>query len=444
MGARRRNPRPPRQSRRGFLKMAALAALAAPALGAEGQPQPAADLAPLDLPLPPDGSPDEAYWEQVRGQLLLEPGLTYMNNGSLGPMPRPVLEASARMASSLAGDPIDYHRNDDREATRRGLAAFVGVEPDTIALARSTTEGMNILAQGLDWRAGDEVVLCTHEHPGGTGAYRSLEARRGVRLRWVTIPTPAPDAASIVAAYEAALTERTRLLVVSHISFVTGLVMPVRALADLAHGRGLLISVDGAHPLGMLQLDLPALGCDHYAASGQKWLLGGTGTGLCYIHPELQPRVWPLMGHADAAQETAETRGARKYELSGQHNVPAVAGLGAAVALQGRIGPGPIEQRVRALGDRLRTGLAEIPGVRLWTPTESSLCAGLTSFSLGSIANTRLAQAIRSLAGIYCLPMPAGGLDAVRVSTHFYNTPPEVDRLLEAVREIADNELDYA
>ncbi len=257
------------------------------------------------------------------------------------------------------------------------------------------------------------------------------------------LPAFPTDAGSIVAAYEQAIGPKTRLLVVSHIVFVTGLLTPVRELAELAHRRALLVSVDGAHPLGMLPLRLHDLGCDHYAASGQKWLLAGPGTGVCYINRDVQDRIWPLMGYYEPEHSGPEQRGARRYELTGQKNLASVAGLGAAVSFQQAIGIQRIEKRVRYLATRLRLGLEDIDGVKVWTPSASGLSAGLTSFSVGSIPMNNLARVIRERAGIYLIPMPVGGLNAVRVSTHFYNGTQQVDRLLEVVRHVAENELDY-
>ena len=429
-------------SRRDFLALSgsvALLALNKPS-GASTERAPAA--ASVAIPSA-DAMPDDPFWEQVRSQFLIDPDLAYMNNGSLGPMPLTVVEANDHSARYLAANPIDYHLEAEREEVRTRLAAFVGAGADEIAITRSTTEGMNIFAHGIDWNPGDEVLMCTHEHPGGYGAYKTLEARRGIRIKWINLPTPPQDREEILDSYRQAMSPRTRLVVVSHITFVTGLVMPVRELAELAHSRGALLSVDGAHPLGMLSLDLKGLDCDHYAASGQKWLLGGTGTGLCFIRRDLQEKIWPLLGFADMSQHASGRLGARKYEMSGQQNLPSVSGLGTAIRLHERIGKARIEARVRALSEQLREGLAAIPEVRLWTSTDHRFAAGLTSFTVGQVPMHNVARAVRERAGIYVLPMPAGGLNAVRVSTHFYNTPADVERLLSAVRHIAENEFDF-
>jgi hypothetical protein len=203
-------------------------------------------------PSPPPKPEAEADWEAIRREFVMPDEPAYMNNGSLGPMPRSVLAARQRVALTLAHDPTDPDQLEARESLRHSLAAFVGAAPEEVALLRSTTEGMNTFAHGIDWRSGDEVIMCTHEHPGGYGAYKALEARRGIRIRWVDIPSPPKDMEQILDLYRAAIGPRSRLIMASHITFVTGLLMPVRSLAETAHRKGLLISLDGAHPLGML------------------------------------------------------------------------------------------------------------------------------------------------------------------------------------------------
>jgi selenocysteine lyase/cysteine desulfurase len=228
----------------------------------------------------------------------------------------------------------------------------------------------------------------------------------------------------VVKIYERAITPRTKVIMVSHMPYVTGQIFPVKELADLAHAHNILISVDGAHPLGMLDLNLTALGVDHYAAAGQKWLLAGSGTGMLYVKRSLQERIWPLMGYVDAKAWTAPdstSKGARKYELGGQRNAPSFIAMGAAIDFQEAIGKGNVEARVRQLGTKLRKGLAEIPGVKLWTSNEPRFAAGLT-------ANR-----------VWIRTMATGNLNAVRASTHVYNMPDEVEKLLDAVSYVAKN-----
>lgn len=437
------NPRSGTISRRGFLGGSLLATVGglSPRLLEAADTKPTGPVSLSNLKLL--GAPDEAYWSKVRTQFNLLDRMIFMNNGTLGPAPQVVLDTRARVEREVAEDPTNGYREEDREAVRAEVAKFVGATADEIALPRSTSEGMNLFAHGLDWRPGDEVLMCRHEHGGGIGPYRTLGERAGVQIQWIDIPSPPESVDQIVGLYEKAVTSRTRVILVSHITYVTGLVMPIRELSELARRKGLLLSVDGAHPVGMMEVNFTELGCDHYAAAGQKWLLAGTGTGICYVKKDVQDRIWPLMGWVDRKAEKPNERGARKYELTGQKHVPSVLGMAAALELQNTIGKAHIEARGRALGGRLRAGLKEIPGVKLWTSTDPRLSAALSSFSIGEVPMENVQRALMEQYGVYIRTMTTGNLNACRVSTHLYNMPDEVDRLLEGVRYIARHSQNY-
>jgi selenocysteine lyase/cysteine desulfurase len=372
--------------------------------------------------------------------------LTYLNNGTLGPVPKVVQEENERVAREIAADPTNGYRNEELHEKRQLLAAFVGSDPEEIAYTRSTTEGMNIFAHGIDWREGDEVLMCNHEHDGGVEPYLMLEKRRGIRIRRVDLPSPPESPDQVVSLFEKAITPRTRAIMLSHITYVTGLVMPVKALSEMARRRGVLTSVDGAHPLGMMDLDLHDLACDHYAAAGQKWLLCGTGTGLSYFRRDLQDSIWPLMGAGGSVGPDGVRmfhKDARRYEDCGQRDVPSALGMLAAVRLQETIGKRNVEARVRELSTRLREGLSEIQGVKLWTSKDPELSCALTLFSVRDIPMANVKNAIMERDRIYIRDMRTGGLNAVRVSTHIYNMPEEVDRLLRSVHHVASHAADY-
>jgi selenocysteine lyase/cysteine desulfurase len=432
-------------SRRGFLGgsvAAAVGAVVSPGpFGAVPEAQ-----APAGLPsvaqalekLRPTGPLDEAYWWKVRSQFNILDGLTFMNNGTLGPVPRVVSDANERYFREIAEDPINSSRAPEVDEVRARVASFIGASAEEIALTRSTTEGMNIFAHGLDWKPGDEVVYCSHEHGGGTGPYKTLEKRLGIRMVIVDVPSPPESVDQILDIFARAITPRTRAIMVSHITYVTGLVMPVKELSELAHRRGLLISVDGAHPLGLMDLNMREIGCDHYAAAGQKWLLCGTGTGVCYVKRDVMDRIWPLMGDPGEPKE-----GAKKYESFGQRDVPSVLGMAAALDLHTVIGKQNIEARDRALSVRLREGLKDIPGVKLWTSNDPRLSAALTLFSVRDLKMEAVQKAILGRDRIFIRTMTTGALNACRAATHIYNVPEDVDRLIASVRHVSDNASKY-
>ncbi len=389
----------------------------------------------------PQESPDEAFWWEVRSQFNIQDGLTFMNTGTFGPPPRVVMEEHIKIQRELSEDPRNNYRSDELEANKAIFAEFLGARPEEIAYMRSTTEGMNNFANGIDFREGDEILMNTHEHPGGYGAYRALEHYMGIKVNEVEIPILPESVDQVVDLYENAITPRTRVIVVSHITYITGLLTPVKELSEMAHRHGLLISVDGAHPPGMIDVNLYQLGCDHYAAAGQKWLLAGTGTGLGYFSRAVQNEIHPLMG-TDGHEEDGRWvmhEDAGRYENCGQRNIPAALGLKTAVEFQRSVGIANIEARVRQLATRLREGLMEIPGVRLQTPMDPDMSAGLTHFSIEGVPMDNVRQGIMDIGRIHIRTSSRGDVSGCRASTHFYNMPDEVDELLRCVKYIAEN-----
>jgi len=423
-------------SRRGFLIGAGSAALLAAGNAAThieplvAEDSPASDIESFRL----TGKPDEGYWTRLREQFTLEPGMTFMNNGAYGPTSRFVTDARRQMDLEMARDPRDNFRTAELDEVRQRLATFINAEKDEIALTYATTDGVNIFAVGLDWKAGDEVIIGQHEHFDPVAAYDGLEQRYGIKIVRVQTPSPPQSEDEVVSVYEKAITPRTRVIFVSHVTFITGLRTPIKQLTELAHRHGALISVDSVQSTGALRIDVKATGVDHFASGGQKWMLGGTGTGFTYIRKDLQPGIWPRNGYV--ADETGRNATARRYENTGQRNIPAYVGLATAAELLSAIGTANVEERVLQLAGRLRQGLSEIPRVKLWTSTKPELAAGLTTFGVGSLEPKDIMTAMEEVK-IFGRPVNETDVKGVRVSTHIYNSPDEIDRLLEVVRKVA-------
>ncbi|MFC1659993.1 aminotransferase class V-fold PLP-dependent enzyme [Gemmatimonadota bacterium] len=436
-----------RVSRRRFLGgsiSAAVGGLAVTSIPRVVHAEPRKSAASLDDLKAPENL-DEAYWWRVRSQFNIQDGLTFMNNGTFGPPPRVVMDEHTKIQRELSADPRNNYRSDELHENKTVLGEFFGANPEEIAYMRSTTEGMNNFANGIDLKAGDEVLMNTHEHPGGYGAYRTLERHLGIKVNEIEIPIVPDSVDQVVELYENAITPKTRAIVVSHITYITGLLTPVKELSEMAHRRGLLISVDGAHPPGMIALDFHDLGCDHYAAAGQKWLLAGSGTGLGYFKQEIQDQIHPLMG-PDGHEEDGKWvmhEDAGRYENCGQRNIPAALGMKTAVEFQTMIGKANIEARVRQLATQFRQGLLEIPGVKLQTPLDPNLSAGLTHFSIEDVPMNNVRQGIMDLGRIHIRTSSRGEVTGCRASTHFYNMPDEIDELLRCVRHISEHAADY-
>lgn len=395
---------------------------------------PVTGLAPDVADLSHPAVADERYWSKVRSQFNLIDGLTFLNTGTLGVMPKVALDTQQRWAVELATDPRSSVRLNEQEQVRLQIADYAGASADTIALTRSTTEGMNLFAQGLDWRRGDEVILDRREHFLIFESYETLAERHGIKLVWIDLPLTPNSTEELLTAYRKAITPRTRLIVASHVNYGTGLRLPIAALAELAHSRSVLISVDGAQGAGAVPLDLAASGVDHYAAPGHKWVLGGAGTGFAFLRQELQDRVWPLAGYHDRRVDAESMRSARRYERNGQRHVPSVMGLGAALTLHDAICLENVHARIGELAGATHRIIGGLPGASVLTPADPTLHAGITVVRFAGQSAVELVPRILDKHGILIRPTDFAGIDAVRISTHIYNSVDEIERLAAALR----------
>ena len=380
---------------------------------------------------------DAGFWAQVRREFLIPDELAYLNSGTLGPMPKPVYYAVVDGYRALSADPgrENSRHNAARGGLREKMAAFVNADPGEIALTRNTTEGMSFIANGLDLEAGDEVLCSFHEHPGGLQPWKLKAQRRGIVVKELPFPIPTPDPADVVSRFEAAVTPRTKVISVSHVTYPTGCMLPVKELAALARPRGILTVVDGAHAIGMLALDVRDLGVDFYASSPYKWMGAPVGTGFLYLRRESQDRVWPTVastGWDDPA------RGAARYDRLSQRAGPLLMATSAALDFQNAIGRERIERRVRALAGRLRTRLGEIPRARVHTSAHPALGCGITGFALEGFDRREVVDTLWRRHHVWVRHTDFG-LNTVRVSTHHYNTEAQVDRLAEGLRDVVAN-----
>jgi len=360
---------------------------------------------------------------------LFAPELVYLQTGSLGPTPRPVMERTIAAWKELELNPSFYgygaqeHAMDDVRAT---AARFLGARTEEIVVTRCTTDGMNMVAQGLTFAAGDRVLTTDQEHPGGRHCWDYVARRFGVALDVVAIPPGENDAQAIVDRFAKAITPRTRVLSFSHLLSSTGLRMPVPELSALARARGCLAIVDGAQSVGGVGVDVKALGCHAYATSGHKWLLGPKGTGLLYLSEELGDRldiVSTAPNHAAYGDGTGVT------------SIPSVLGLGAAVEYVTTIGMDRIEAHDLALRNRLFAALQEVPTIRVVSAPAGPLASGLVTFMLPTERESRAFQEMmRTKHDVELKMVPKVWMNGIRVSTHLFNTDDDVDRLIAALK----------
>lgn len=383
-----------------------------------------------------DESPDGLYWEGIRKQFLFEDGLIMMNNGTVGPMPKPVFNTLMKYFRVQVTNPYDVYNFIPtlKEEVRMKLANFINASPEEVVISHNTTEGLNFVVNGLDMKEGDEVIVSNMEHPGSINPWKLKEKRYGIVIKQVPFGLPPKGVKEIVDAVAAAITPRTKIISVGHTVYVSGLISPIKELSQLAHEKGILIQADSAHGIGMLDLNMKELGVDFFASSPYKWLGAPTGVGLFYVRKEAQDKLWPTIvtGGWDTYKD------ARKYETHGQDADALVFALGEALDFQNAIGRKRIERRIKALAGYLKQELRKIPGVKVHTPDDPYLSGGLTAFSLDGVDLAKVIDYVREKYNLVVRTIGSkeAGTYAVRVSTPIYITYKDIDLLLEGVRDL--------
>ena len=360
-----------------------------------------------------------------------DPGLIYLNTGSLGPTPEVVLDRVLEVWRTLEANPVVNGYNAGTalaaaEAARIRAAAFLGCAADELLVTAGTTDAMNVIAGSVRLAPGEAVLTTDQEHHGGAAGWRYRARRDGVRIDRISVPPGERDGDAILARLAAAIRPETRIISVSHILFSTGLKMPVAEIAALARARGLLCVVDGAQAIGAMPVDVAALGCHAYAASGHKWLMGPKGTGLLYVSRDAAGRIEPM-----------DWELGREYvaESAGFGPQPLVAGLGAAIEAMQAIGMTEVERRILALRNHAWRALEGISDVALVSPPPGPLASGLISISLPSGVEARpLMLRLRARHSVVVRAIPAEWFNGLRLSTHLFNTEAEVDAAVEALR----------
>jgi selenocysteine lyase/cysteine desulfurase len=377
---------------------------------------------------------EDAYWAEMRRQFLIPEDEIYLNNGTVGSSPAPVLRAVFDGYTTTEkmdqADPEDYpiwgyaSWNEFRDP----LAAFVGCTRDEIALLRNATEANSYIANGIDMKPGDEVLMTDQEHPGGEHPWDLKAKRYGIVIKKVTLPRPVKDAPQVLNLFNDAITPRTRVLFFSHITTFSGVVLPAKELATLARTKGILSAVDGAHVPGMMRLNIKDLDCDMYFSSPHKWLLAPKGSGFLYVRDEVIDRLWNTI--ATEGWDDTKIR-AERFQRIGSSNVPALWGLRAAIKLANDIGMERIERRHRYLADYILDEMKK-RNAESWTSPDPALRCAIVSVNVPPIARMDLENWIWKT---HKIRIRGGDPHKLRLSTPYYLQKKDIDRFLDKFDE---------
>ena len=383
---------------------------------------------------------------RLREQIPVCQRYTYVNTGWSGPSPLSVTRAIRdRLDHEMEEGPTTpgvYESGQDiQERARAGVARLLNASPEEILLTENTTQGLNIVINGLPWQSGDEIITCNLEHSSVLVPAYYQQRRHGAVVKVLDLDADEP-AGSILAKVEAALTERTRLVFFSHVQYSCGLRMPVREIGRLARSRGALMMLDGAQTAGQVSLDVGDIGADFYSIPGQKWLLGSEGAGALYMRRELISRVEPIhvagrgaVPGRDPHRFEASTESIDKFSLSSSSAALRAGMVESLRFIIQDIGVEEIEGRNLGLAAALKSALCEMPRVRVLTPLDGAASSGLVSFVVDGVdpkdGVSQMWENHRIVARSVAYP------DCMRVSLHFFNTEDEVAQVVEAVANLS-------
>lgn len=376
-------------------------------------------------------------WSEIRKQFPLQKERTYFNNGTFGPSPLPVLDA---IKNSLLETNTSGEYGHTTEA-RKELAAFVGAKVGEISLTHNTTEGINIVCWGLPLKAGDEVVISLHEHVGNALPWLNKAKLDGIVLKPIMPGKTADETLNLI---EKAITSKTRVLALPHITCTTGQVFPLDGIASLAKKHKLFTAIDGAHGPGTIDLNLPESGIDFYSSSCHKWMLGPNGTGFLYIKEDQLDtlQAYHVGAYSDAGWDMFTTppviQGynptAHRFDYASQ-STPLYTGAAASAKFHTEIGKGNIERRIRELNSYLYDGIKDLGKFEILTPEEKASRVSMVSFKSPGKSYHEIGK-ILSDNRFRVRLVPESKLDAVRISTHIYNSFEEIDRLLKVLESV--------
>ncbi len=422
-------------SRRHFLKNSGLAAMALPFIQFDRTKD--WSLGPIENTV----LEGEEYWAQVRKQFPLKEGQTYFNNGTMGPTPGYVLDKMIHhmMYYNTEAATVDYKNGSGPEllsgyfpyvTLREKLGRIVNCDYKELSLTQNATIGMNFVGNGLDLKAGDEIINTNQEHGGGFAQWQLLAKRRGCIYKQATMPEPANDPQEIVDAIFKEVTSQTKVIAVPHMISGYGTVMPVKAICAKARARGIFTILDGAQCVGHVKVDVKDIGCDAYYSSLHKWLLAPPGSGLLYINKDVVGNIWSTL--ASYNWDNQDDHGFRLMQ-NGTGSPYLITGYDAAVDFYNTIGEERWLSRIHELGMYLRNGLKEMPHVIIHSSTNEAMAAGITTYSIKGISGPDLQKTMWEKERLQPRSI---GAELLRHSVHIYNSKEEIDKALKVVKEL--------
>ncbi len=378
---------------------------------------------------------DDAFWKSIREQYLLKPDYINLENGYYNFVPQPILEKFISHVKEVNYQGSYYMRTvqfDNKKRIAAKLAELGGCSPEEMIITRNTTESLDMIIGGQDWKAGDEAVMAEQDYGAMLDMFKQIEKRYGVVNKIISVPNHPSSDEEIVSLYEKAITPKTKLLMVGHMINITGQILPVKKICDMAHSKGVEVLVDGAHAFAHIQYKISDLNCDYYGASLHKWLSVPLGAGMLYVRKEKIAKIWPLL--ADGERDLSKIN---RLNHTGTLPVHTDLTIEDAIDYYHMIGAERKEKRMRYLQNYWTSKVRNIPRIIVNTPADEKRACGIANVGIEGIAPGDLAIRLLKEHNVFTVAIDYANVHGCRISPNLYTTTEELDHFVAALKKMA-------
>ena len=377
---------------------------------------------------------DENFWLRIRAGYRLKPDFINLENGYYCILPQQVLESQIRHLREINYQGSYYMRTvqfENKKKMADKLADLSGSPADELIITRNTTESLDLIIGGLDWKAGDEAVMAEQDYPSMLNMFKQVAARYGVVNKIVSVPNDPKTDEEIVSLYADAITDRTRLLMICHMINITGQILPVKKICDMAHSKGVEVMVDGAHAFGHFRFTIPELNCDYYGSSLHKWLSVPLGSGILWVKKDKIRKIWPLI-----ASGVTDPENILRLNQIGTHPVYTDLTVTESIDYYKMLGAERKEMRLRYLQHYWSDKVRELPHIIINTPSDPQRSCAIANVGVNGIKPAELGDILFKKYRIYCAPVDGAAVHGCRITPNVYTTTKELDVLVKALKEL--------
>ena len=378
---------------------------------------------------------DNTFWEQIRQQYILKPDYINLENGYYNFLPQPILNKYIEHIKEINYQGSYYMRTvqwDNKHKSLIALSQIAGCSPEELIITRNTTESLDTIIGGIHWQAGDEAIMAEQDYGAMLDMFKLVSERHGVVNKMISVPNHPKDDAEIVALYKNAITPKTKVILVSHMINITGQILPIKKISEMAHQQGVQVMVDGAHAFAHIQFSIADLGCDYYAASLHKWLSVPLGAGILFVKKEHIKNIWPLFGDNEK-----DANKIKRINHTGTHPVHTDLTIPDSIAYYQMIGPAKKEARLRYLQQYWTSKVKDVPNIILNTPTTPDRSCAISNVGIKNMKPAILAERLMKEHKIFTVAIDYANVQGCRITPNLYTTTKELDVFVDALNTLS-------